>query len=135
MKISELLIEGVNIWHGKYVVAVINTLRIVVDNPSGATNVSVWTDKNNKVGNLSTRVMPIEPDYLSIAKVSLNEKYRGRKIGLAMFQALLKHLGPNWKGISSYLPDQYNTNQMPKIWNRLGAKVSAETPDMIIVDK
>lgn len=132
---STIMEEGSSeLWRGKNVVATIGEYRIAVDDPHDANFVSVWTEDNKRVGALSTRRTPdlVGREYLGISRAEIDPKHRGKRLGIAMYRALIDHLGPNWKGISSYLPDQANKKQVPKIWKRLNG---VRKDDHIVVNR
>lgn len=117
---NQLIMES-ELWNGKNVVNRIGDYFIAVDDPECATYVTVWTEANKRVGSLSTRRTPdrVGQNYLGISRAELDPKHRGKGLGLAMYKALLTHLDPRWKGLASYIPDQANRKQVPKIWKRL----------------
>lgn len=123
-------------WNGKHAVDRRGDYVIAVDDPEDCTFVSAWTADNKKVGSISTRRTPdtIGRDYLSISLAEVHPKHRGNGLGSAMFKALLAHLAPRWKGISSYLPDQANKRQIPAIWKKLGGR-RPENADYVVVDR
>lgn len=119
------------------VAATINGYAIVVDDTIDARIVTVFDENGKKAGFLNTRRTPdaVGRDYLSVNLAELDRGHRGKGLGAAMFRALLAHLGPRWKGISSYLPDQVNTTSVPAIWKRLGGHLHPDASDYIIVDR
>lgn len=125
---------NVTVWKGKNVVAQMGDYRLAVDDPIDATFVSVWTDDNKMVGSLQTRRTPdaVGREYLGISRVEIDRKHQGNRLGFMMYKVLLNHLGGQWKGVASYLPDQANKKQVPKIWKRLGGTVK---DDHIVVNK
>jgi hypothetical protein len=124
-------------WHGKNVVAHRHEYRIAVDRLNNATHVSAWTPDNKRIGMLSTRTTSdnVGKDYLSISRVEVDTKHRKKGIGLAMYKALLCNLSPDWKGIGSYLPDQANRRQVPKIWKRIGGHIHPNNSDHVIANR
>lgn len=126
-----------DLWNGKNVVAARHGYRIAVDNVGDAAYVTAWTPDNKRVGVLSTRTTPdnVGRDYLSVSRVEVDPKHRNKGIGLALFRALLDQLAPKWRGIGSYLPDQVNRREVPKIWRRLGGRVHPDNEDHIVADR
>lgn len=124
-------------WNGKQIVAQKNGYRIAVDDLDDASYVTAWSEDNKKVGSISTRRTPdaIGKDYLSISLAEVDPKHRKKGIAGAMFKALLAHLAPRWKGISSYLPDQVDKKAIPTIWKRLGGRLHSDNADFIVVDR
>jgi hypothetical protein len=124
------------LWNEKHVVKDFKGYKIAVNRPADPTYLTLWTPENKRIGTLETRSMVGEmADYLNVRNVEVDAKYRGERLRFAMYQALLENLGPKYKGICAYLPDQANKRQVPKIWKRLGARVSPDSEDYLIVDR
>lgn len=121
-------------WNYKHVVAERGTYRIVVDDLDSATYVTLWTADNVRVGALSTRGMGHEGT-LSIGSIEIAPSARAKGLALPMYRALLAHMAQRWMGISSYLPDQANKKQIPKIWRRLGGHSPPDEADWIVADR
>lgn len=122
-------------WNSKTIVWTNGTYAISVDDIDDARYVAVWTADNKCAGKLTTTGGTLRGEYLGISMASLDPKHRGKRLGYLMYLCLLKYLGTKWKGISTYLPDQVNTKQVPKIWNRLGAYNPDGNLDYLVVDK
>ena len=125
------------LWNGKHVVDTVGNFRIVVDDPTDATYVTAWTPDNKRVGSLSTRSLPgkIGRQYLGIGTVEVAPKYRGSRLGTAMYRALLQCLAPKWDGVASYLPDRANKRHVPKIHRRLGGFHPEGDLDYIVIPR
>ena len=131
-------IAAVEKWNEKNVVAHVGSYRIAVDDPSEADYISAWTEDNQCVGHLYTRrqsSFTALKDYLSISVVKVKEKHRGYGLGKAMYFALMQYMGPQWKGIKSYLPERYNKKRVPAIWRALGGHMSPDNPDWMVADR
>lgn len=122
-------------WNSKTIVWTNGAYAISVDDMDDARYVAVWTADNKCVGKLTTTGGTLRGEYLGIGGVSLAPKHRGQRLGYLMYLCLLKYLGTKWKGISTYLPNQVNKKQVPKIWNRLGAYNPDGNLDYLVVDK
>lgn len=123
------------IWKEKTVVDDFNGYRIVVDRPGHATHVTAWDKEGKKVGTLATVGRYERTGYLNVDYVSVDAYHRGNGLAKKMYLTLLANLSPDYKGISSYLPDVRNKKQVPAIWKSLGAKVLKDNEDLLVVDK
>lgn len=135
MRLSDLLSEKT--WNDKTVVWENGSYKCVVDDPTDATHVTIWTDDNKKVGSLGTtnKANKIGKSYLFVDYIEISKSHRGNRLGLIMYKSLLKHLSSKWKGIASYQPDAVNKKQVPRIWNKLNAYHPDENPDYLVADK
>ena len=60
--------------------------------------------------------------YKRIAMASIDPKHRGQGHGTRMYQDALQHLSDGYAGIGSEAKDQWNDEQIPSIYKRLGAR-------------
>lgn len=129
--------EAHELWNGKHVVWTNGKYYVTVDDPTRARYVCAWTADNKRIGALRTRSSPVygTKKYLNVCNVDLDKEHRGNGVGYQMYRALLNCVGPEFEGISSYLPDVANKRQVPAIWRRLGGRTHPESEDVIYVDR
>lgn len=126
------------LWNGKYAVCYRNGYRIVVDDVDDARYVSLWTDGNKRVGELSTCMLPVGGEfsgYLGISHVEIERSHRRQGLGLELYRQLLRYMGTQFKGIASYLPDQADKKGVSKIWAKLGGRTPQGREDYVVVDR
>ncbi|GHV60763.1 hypothetical protein FACS1894195_0080 [Bacteroidia bacterium] len=85
--------------------------------------VSLWDKSTGKlVGRIYATLenFNVPKGFLSIDKVEIDKKHRGKGLAKEMYQAVIDFSDDNVKGISSYLPNRINKKQVPKIWEKLG---------------
>lgn len=120
--------------HGKHIVWDSEPYCIVVDDPSDATYITLWYyhDKLNgkrfgmsRVGYLSlSGSLKVEgKTWRKISAVEIKPAHRGNRFGIQLYKQALRFISPEYAGLVSYLPDQANNVQPPKIHRRLGGYV------------
>ncbi len=72
--------------------------------------------------------------YLKVKWAGVHKEHMGQGHGTRLYQTLLSHLPDGYAGIGNKVEDQWNDEQVPRIWNRLGARheVSARKNQMLI---
>lgn len=120
-------------WNGRTIVWRNDLYAISVDDIHDARYVAVWA-KDRKIGQLTTRGKQL-PGYLAIDSAQLDKRHQGQRLGYLMYKHLLKYLSPRYRGISTYLPDQVNVKQVPRIWKSLGGYSPEGQSTHMVVDR
>lgn len=107
-----------------------NDQYLIATGNSDNTYLTLWTTGNKKIGTLDVRLINKKnPNNgtlerrAKICMVDVNSKHRGQGMGVQLYRTLLAWLPADVAGLYSYLPDRYNTKQVPRIYRRLNGYV------------
>jgi GNAT superfamily N-acetyltransferase len=107
--------------HDKEVIWDNGQFFIAVNNPAKPTFFTAWTQDNEKVGTLSTKVMTKggEP-WLAVDYVDVDKKYQRQGIARALYLVMIEGMSPEYAGLFGYGPDIVSKH-IAKIYRRYGA--------------
>jgi predicted GNAT family N-acyltransferase/predicted nucleotidyltransferase len=111
--------------HGKNIVFDNGDYIIAVNHPTKATYITLFF-QDEKVGVLSLKDNRVKKEgkyYQGIDYVEIDKQHRGSGMGTELYRQALRFMGKEYDGLVSYLPDQANKRQAPKIHDRLKARI------------
>lgn len=108
--------------HDKHVLWDNGTYFIAGNDPNDPTFLTLWTEDNERIGQLGTRMMMRnKEEWLGVAEVSVKKAYQGERLAFRMYQALLANMPERYAGLIGYQPDIVHKG-VHKIYKRLGAR-------------
>ena len=107
-------------WNGKQVVWTNGFYYIAVDSVEDPSYLTLWTEDNKRIGQLSTRTLPIKGKWMGVSDVGIEKRHQGEGLGIRLYQQLIWNMNPRWDGLVGYKPDIAN-KRVYSIYRRLGA--------------
>jgi GNAT superfamily N-acetyltransferase len=113
--------EAVNEKFGKSVVWDNGQFFIAVNNPDKPTFFTAWTQDNEKVATLSTKVMPKNGEqWMAVDYVEVDPASQRQGIARALYHVMINGMSTEYAGLFGYGPD-IASQHVSKIYQRYGA--------------
>ncbi len=94
---------------------------VAVNNPDNPTFFTAWTQDNEKVATLSTKVMNKQGEpWMAVDYVEVDPKYQRQGIARVLYHVMIDGMSPEYAGLFGYGPDIANKH-ISKIYQRYGA--------------
>jgi len=94
---------------------------IAVNNPAKPTFFTAWTQENEKIGTLSTKILYKKGEpWVAVDYVDVHGGYRRQGIARALYHVMLQGMSPEFGGLFGYGPD-IASKHVGKIYKRMGA--------------
>jgi len=121
MKLLEFF-EAIEEKHGKSVIWDNGQFFIAVNNPDKPTFFTAWTQDNEKIGTLSTKVLYKKGEpWMAVDYVDVHGGYRRQGIARALYHVMFQGMSPEFGGLFGYGPD-IASKHIGKIFKRMGAQ-------------
>ncbi len=119
--VQDQLTEAVEEKFGKSVIWDNGNFFIAVNNPDKPTFFTAWTQDNEKVATLSTKVMTKSGEpWMAVEYVEVDPSSQRQGIARALYHVMIDGMSPEYAGLFGYGPD-IASQHVSKIYQRYGA--------------